>query len=67
MHFYSADLKVPGSTVVASGSSTNLGIDLIGGGILDWKKKVDLFSEVKYRIVSDAGQFTMVVGAIYKF
>jgi opacity protein-like surface antigen len=69
MHFYESSINttVLASNVVVESSSTNLGLDLIAGGIYDWKKNVDLFSEAKYKFVSDAGQLGLVVGAIYKF
>jgi opacity protein-like surface antigen len=69
MHFYETTIKttVLASVVTTKGSSTNMGMDLIGGGRFDLKKKFDLFSELKYRIVADAGQLTAIVGAIYKF
>ena len=69
MHFYksSVNTTVLASTVKVKSTSTNLGLDLVAGGIYDWRKKIDLFSEVKYRIVSDASQLSIVIGAIYKF
>jgi len=66
IHFYSADVAL-GSLGKSSASSTNIGIDLLGGGLYPLNKKVELFSETKYRIVSDAGQFSITFGGLYKF
>ena len=64
-HFVSADAQV--GPVVVSGSDTNLGLDIVGGGIYDYKKNLDFFTEAKWRLVSDVGQLSFVAGAVYRF
>jgi len=64
VHFLSADSNVPGEE---GGDDTKFGLNLQGGMRNQLMPNLNIFGELRYSFVSDAGQLKLVGGFTYQF
>jgi len=68
IHFLKADSEwsLLGQTQSSSSSDTKFGFDLLGGGEYEASPQIDVFAEVRFSLVSDFNQFSILGGAKFK-
>jgi len=69
IHFLKAEAEWSwfGQTQSSSSSDTKFGFDLLGGGEYEASPQIDVFAEVRFSLVSDFNQFSILGGAKFKF